>query len=153
MGLAQGWAVALAGVTGRIVSVEADIGAGLPGFGLIGLPDTALSEARVRVQAAVANSGEQWPKQKVTVSLAPADLHKRGAGFDLVLALVVLAAAEVVPAERLADTAVLGELGLNGTVHGLRGVLPAIAAAARSGLRRAIVPAVNLAEACLVEGI
>jgi magnesium chelatase family protein len=153
MELARGWAVALAGVTGRIVSVEADIGPGLPGFGLIGLPDTALSEARVRVQAAVANSGEQWPKQKVTVSLAPADLHKRGAGFDLVLALVVLAAAETVPAAPLAETAVLGELGLNGAVHGLRGTLPAVAAAARHGLRRAIVPAVNLAEACLIEDI
>ncbi|HZE67297.1 MAG TPA: YifB family Mg chelatase-like AAA ATPase [Sporichthyaceae bacterium] len=153
MGLARGWAVALAGVTGRIVAVEADVGDGLPGFGLIGLPDTALSEARVRVQAAVANSAEQWPKRKVTVSLSPADLHKRGAGFDLVLALVVLAAADVVPAAALADTAVLGELGLNGAVHGLRGVLPAVAAAARSGLRRAIVPAVNLAEAALVEDI
>jgi magnesium chelatase family protein len=153
MGLARGWAVALTGVIGRVVSVEADIGAGLPGFSLIGLPDTALSEARVRVQAAVANSGEQWPKQKVTVSLAPADLHKRGAGFDLVLALVVLAAADVVPAAALANTVVLGELGLNGAVHGLRGVLPAVAAAARNGLRRALVPAVNLAEACLVDGI
>jgi magnesium chelatase family protein len=152
-GLARGWSVALAGLTGRVVSVEADIGAGLPGFGLIGLPDTALSEARVRVQAAVANSEEQWPKQKITVSLSPADLHKRGAGFDLVLALVVLAAAGSVPAECLADAVVLGELGLNGAVHGLRGVLPAIAAARRHGLRRAIVPTANLAEAGLVEGI
>jgi magnesium chelatase family protein len=140
-------------VTGRIVSVEADTGPGLPGFGLIGLPDTALSEARVRVQAAVANSGEDWPKQKVTVSLSPADLHKRGAGFDLVLALVVLAAADAVPAAGLAETAVLGELGLNGAVHALRGVLPAVAAAARSGLRRAMVPAANLAEAALIEDI
>jgi magnesium chelatase family protein len=151
--LARAWGVALAGVTGRVVSVEADIGAGLPGFGLIGLPDTALSEARVRVQAAVANSGEQWPKQKITVSLSPADLHKRGAGFDLVLALVVLAAAGSVPAGLLADTVVLGELGLNGAVHGLRGVLPAIAAARRRGLVRAIVPATNLAEAGLLEDI
>lgn len=153
MGLARGWAVALTGVTGRVVTVEADIGAGLPGFGLIGLPDTALSEARVRVQAAVANSDEQWPKQKITVLLSPADLHKRGAGFDLVLALVVLAAADAVPAVPLAETVVLGELGLNGAVHGLRGVLPAVAAASRRGLRRAIVPIANLAEANLVENV
>jgi magnesium chelatase family protein len=153
MGLARGWSVALAGVTGRLVGVEADVGPGLPGFGLIGLPDTALSEARERVRAAVQNSGEAWPKQKVTVSMSPADLHKRGGGFDLVLALVVLAAAGAVPEDATAGMVVLGELGLDGSVHGLRGVLPAVAAVGRSGLTRVMVPVANVGEAGLVDGL
>ncbi|HEX3828069.1 MAG TPA: YifB family Mg chelatase-like AAA ATPase [Sporichthyaceae bacterium] len=152
-GLARSWSVALAGVTGRVVGVEADVGPGLPGFGLIGLPDTALSEARERVRAAVQNSGETWPKQKITVSMSPADLHKRGGGFDLVLALVVLAAAGAVPEGACTDLVVLGELGLDGTVRGLRGVLPAVAAAARGGLKRVMVPTANLNEAALVDGV
>jgi magnesium chelatase family protein len=153
MGLARSWSVALAGVAGRVVGVEADVGPGLPGFGLIGLPDTALSEARERVRAAVQNSGEAWPKQKVTVSMSPADLHKRGGGFDLVLALVVLTAAGAVPEGACSGLVVLGELGLDGTVRGLRGVLPAVAAAARWGLKRVMVPTANLDEAALVEGV
>jgi magnesium chelatase family protein len=153
MGLARAWSVAVTGVTGRLVGIEADVGPGLPGFGLIGLPDTALSEARERVRAAVQNSGEAWPKQKVTVSMSPADLHKRGGGFDLVLALVVLAAAGAIPAGACTQLAVLGELGLDGTVRGLRGVLPAVTAVARSGLARVLVPAANLTEAALVEGL
>lgn len=150
MGLARSWSVSLAGVTGRVVGVEADIGPGLPGFGLIGLPDAALYEARERVRAAVANSGESWPKQKVTVSMSPADLHKRGGGFDLVLALVVLAAAGGVSQAALGDLVVLGELGLDGSVRGLRGVLPCVAAAARAGFTRVLVPGANVAEARLV---
>lgn len=152
MGLARGWSVALCGVTGRLVSVEADIGNGLPGFSLIGLPDAALNEARDRVKAAVQNSAEDWPQQKVTVSLSPADLHKRGSGFDLALAAVVLAANGAIPAGSLADLVILGELGLDGTVRDLRGVLPAVAAASRSGMVRVVVPAANAAEAALVAG-
>lgn len=149
-GLARGWAVALTGVTGRVVSVEADLAQGLPGFSLIGLPDTALSESRERVKAAVVNSGATWPNQKVTVSLGPADLQKRGAGFDLALAIVVLAAAGQIPPAELAGVAMLGELGLDGTVRELRGVLPAVAAAARAGLGRVLVPEANVDEARLV---
>ncbi|MGQ0467961.1 MAG: YifB family Mg chelatase-like AAA ATPase [Sporichthyaceae bacterium] len=149
-GLARGWGVALTGVTGRVVSVEADIGLGLPGFALIGLPDTALSEARERVKAAVVNSGATWPNQKVTVSMSPADLQKRGAGFDLALALVVLAAAGQVPLAEVEGVAMLGELGLDGSVRELRGVLPAVVAAARAGLCRVLVPEANVEEARLV---
>ncbi|HEY2833192.1 MAG TPA: YifB family Mg chelatase-like AAA ATPase [Sporichthyaceae bacterium] len=153
MGLGRSWSVALTGVTGRLVSVEADVGNGLPSFALIGLPDTALSEARERVRAAVTNSEENWPKQKITVSMSPADLRKSGAGFDLVLALVVLAAAARVPQEALADLAVLGELGLDGSVRGLRGVLPAVATASRAGLGRVLVPRTNATEAALVPDV
>ncbi|MGQ0844567.1 MAG: YifB family Mg chelatase-like AAA ATPase [Sporichthyaceae bacterium] len=149
----RGWGVALTGVQGRVVSVEADIGSGLPKFALIGLPDTALSEARERVKAAVSNSGRQWPEVKVTVSLSPADLHKRGSGFDLALALVVLAATKQVPAEDVARLVMIGELGLDGRVRSLRGVLPAVAAAAREGFGRILVPEANVEEAQLVDGV
>ena len=132
-GLARGWSVALVGVTGELVSIEADVGVGLPGFSLLGLPDAALNESRDRVRAAVANSGEAWPKQKVTVAMSPADLHKRGSRFDLALAAIVLAADGKVPADGLADRVLLGELGLDGGLRVVRGVLPAVAAAARAG--------------------
>lgn len=152
-GVGRGFGVALTGVQGRVVCVEADIGNGLPGFALIGLPDTALSEARERVKAAVSNSGEEWPAAKVTVSLSPADLHKRGSGFDVALALTILAAAAKVPAPAVADLVMLGELGLDGRVRALRGILPAVAAAARAGHRRVLVPEANVEEAALVEGV
>ncbi|MGQ0631735.1 MAG: YifB family Mg chelatase-like AAA ATPase [Sporichthyaceae bacterium] len=153
MGLARGWAVALAGLTGRLVSVEADVGTGLPGFALIGLPDTALSEARDRVKAAVLNCGEDWPKQKVTVSLSPADLRKHGSGFDVALAAVVLAAAGRVPAAEIASRVLIGELGLDGGLRATRGVLSAVIAAERAGFDRVVVPEPHAAEAALVEGV
>ena len=152
-GVGRAWGVALTGVHGRVVSVEADIGGGLPGFALIGLPDTALSEARERVKAAVNNSGESFPQHRVTVSLSPADLHKRGSGFDLALACAVLAADGKVPAYDVQCLVMLGELGLDGKVRELRGVLPAVAAAARAGLERVLVPQANVAEAELVENV
>jgi magnesium chelatase family protein len=152
-GLARGWSVALVGVAGQLVSIEADIGMGLPGFALIGLPDAALNESRDRVKAAVTNTGEAWPNRKVTVSMSPADLHKRGSHFDLALAAIVLAANGEVPRDELVDRVLLGELGLDGGLRPLRGVLPAVSAAARAGIKRVVVPEPNAAEAALVEGV
>jgi magnesium chelatase family protein len=150
MAVARGWSVAVHGVEGRLVEVEAHLATGLPAFALVGLPDTALFEARDRVRAAITNSGESWPSRRVTVSLSPADLHKRGSAFDLVLAAVILAAAGVVPRGSLLDVVVLGELGLDGRVRGVRGVLPAVTAAAAAGIRRVVVPDPNVREARLV---
>jgi len=151
--VARAWSVAVHGVEGRVVEVEAHLAPGLPGFFLVGLPDTALFEARDRVRAAIVNSGEHWPNRRLTVSLSPADLHKRGSAFDLVLAAVVLAAAGLVPAQALHDLVVLGELGLDGRVRAVRGVLPAVAAAAAAGLRRVVVPDPNAREAGLIPGV
>jgi magnesium chelatase family protein len=150
VGVARAWSVAVHGVEGRLVEVEAHLSQGLPGFSLVGLPDTALFEARDRVRAAILNSGEPWPNRRLTVSLSPADLHKRGSAFDLVLAAVILATAGLVPSEELHDLVVLGELGLDGRVRSVRGVLPAVAAAAAAGLRRVVVPDLNAREASLV---
>src|SRR5262245_9268712 len=153
MGLARSWSVSLHGLEGSLVEVEADVSPGLPAFVLIGLPDTALSEARDRVRTAVVNSGEPWPPGRLTVSLSPAALHKRGSSFDLAMACALVAANGLLPVDALHGVVLLGELGLDGRIRSIRGVLPAVLAAARCGIRRLIVPAPNRAEAALVPGI
>src|SRR4249920_1358113 len=153
MGLARSWSVSLHGLEGSLVEVEADVSSGLPAFVLIGLPDTALIEARDRVRAAVVNSGEPWPPGRLTVSLSPASLHKRGSSFDLAMACAIIAANGLLPVDALHDVVLLGELGLDGRIRAVRGVLPAVLAAARSGMRRVVVPALNRAEAALVPDV
>ncbi len=153
MTLGRALAVSLVGVNGHLVEVEADLAAGLPGLTLIGLPDTALHEARDRIRAAIVNSGESWPQRRITLGLSPASLPKRGSGFDLAMAAAVLQAAGAIPPEALSGRVLLGELGLDGRVRAVRGVLPCVLAAASVGVERVIVPAPNAAEAALVPGI
>ncbi len=153
MALARARSVALTGVEGHVVDVEAHIGMGLPGFSLVGLPDTALAEARSRVRAAVANSEQDWPQRKLTVALSPATLPKAGSHFDLAIAVAVLAAAEVLPQSALDGAVLLGELGLDGRIKPVRGTLPSVLAASAAGWRRFLVPEPNVAEARLVEEI
>ena len=146
-------AVALLGLTGALVDVEADISSNLPAFVLIGLPDTALNEARDRVRAAATNSGCGLPNRKLTVNLSPAALPKHGSGFDLAIAMSVLAAAGTVNVESVARVVHLGELGLDGRLRPITGILPAVLAAVRAGARTVMVPAGNSDEAGLVPGI
>jgi magnesium chelatase family protein len=153
MPIAHTHSMALVGVHGHDVEIEADIQNGLPALLLVGLPDTALREARDRIRAAITNSGEQWPLRRITVGLSPASLPKRGSGFDLGIAVAVLSAAGSVPAAAIDGVAFLGELGLDGQLRPVRGVLPAVAAAAASGFRRVAVPRANAAEAALVPGL
>ncbi|HKD99273.1 MAG TPA: YifB family Mg chelatase-like AAA ATPase, partial [Micromonosporaceae bacterium] len=120
---------------------------------LVGLPDTALHEARDRVRAALVNSGEAWPNRRITVNLLPAWLPKHGSSFDLAVATTVLAGAGMLPLAPLGGVVLLGELGLDGTVRPVRGVLPCILAAARAGMTRAVVPLGNAHEASLVPGV
>jgi magnesium chelatase family protein len=150
--LGRCFAVGLVGVTGHVVEVEADVAAGLPAFTLVGLPDTSLSEARDRVRAAAANAGCPLPARRITVNLSPAALPKTGTGFDLAVAAALLAASGAVPADSVAARVHLGELGLDGRVRAVRGVLPALVAAVRAGLTRFVVPSANLDEARLVPG-
>ncbi|TMR90280.1 YifB family Mg chelatase-like AAA ATPase [Nonomuraea basaltis] len=153
MAVARTRSVALVGVTGRIVEVEADVGNGLAGIHLIGLPDTALSEARDRVRSAVVNSTYPWPDARIIVSLFPASLPKRGSQFDLAIAMAILGAAGVIPADRIAEPFFLGELGLDGRIRPVRGVLPSILGAAKQGDATVIVPSANSAEAALVPDV
>lgn len=153
MALARTWAVALAGLAGHVVAVEADLANGLPATTVIGLGDVAVTQARERVRSAVINTGAKWPEKRITLALSPAALPKRGAGFDLAMAVAVLAAAEVVPVRAAGETVLIGELGLDGRVHPVRGTLPSLMAVRAAGRRSAIVPVDNLAEACLAGGV
>jgi magnesium chelatase family protein len=150
--LARAYSVALVGVRGHLIEVEADIASGLPATILVGLPDPALREARDRIRAAIVNSGETWPNSKITVGLSPAALPKRGSGFDLAIAAAILAAAEAVPAAALAGKMFLAELGLDGRLRPVPGVLPAVVAAEAS-VDTIVVAAQNVAEAALVPGV
>ncbi|WP_214370663.1 YifB family Mg chelatase-like AAA ATPase [Pseudonocardia sp. H11422] len=152
-GLARAWSVALRGVDGQLVEIEAAIGGGLPGIHLVGLPDAALHESKDRVRAAVVNSGRAWPNERIVMALSPATLRKTGSSFDLALACCVLAASGVVGQEALDRTVLLGELALDGRLRPVRGVLPCLLAARSAGLGRVVVPAATLPEAALVDGL
>ncbi len=153
MALARSYAVGLVGLDGHVVEVEADLAQGLPGLTVIGLPDASLAEARDRVRAAVVNSGHSWPQRRITLALSPAWLPKKGSGFDLALAASVLAAHGVLPADALLGRVLLGELGLDGRVRPVRGVLPAALTARAAGFEALVVPLDNLAEARLLPGV
>ncbi|MGV9556107.1 YifB family Mg chelatase-like AAA ATPase [Streptomyces sp. NPDC003522] len=153
MGFARTCSVALVGVEGVVVEVQADLEPGVAAFTLVGLPDKSLSESRDRVRAAVVNSGGEWPQKKLTVGLSPASVPKAGSGFDLAIASAVLGAAERIDPRVLADIVMIGELGLDGRVRPVRGILPAVLAAADAGYAQVVVPECAAAEAALVPGV
>ncbi|MGY0007860.1 YifB family Mg chelatase-like AAA ATPase [Micromonospora sp. I033] len=153
MSYAKVLCVGLVGMAGHVVEVEADLAPGLPGVVISGLPDTALHEARDRVRAAIVNSGQKWPNRRITLNLLPATLPKYGSAFDLAIAVAVLGGSGELPLVPLEATVVLGELGLDGTVRPVRGVLPMVAAAARAGFPQVVVPAGNAAEAAVIPGV
>src|SRR6476660_8371170 len=153
MPIARTLGVALTGLTGQIVEVQADLSAGLPGLTFTGLPDTSVVEARDRIRAAVLNSGSTWPNRRITLALLPADVRKAGSRFDLAMAIAILAAAGRVAAEAIADVVWIAELGLDGCLCSVRGVLSAMIAARRAGVRRVVVPSANAAEATLVDAV
>lgn len=146
-------AIALTGLQGTAVTVEAAVSQQLPGMTIIGLPDTALAEAKLRVRSATAQAGLPLSKRFLTVNLSPAALPKHGAGFDLAIALAALAASRQLPAEQLLDTAHLGELALGGELRRPAGLLSSVVAARQLGFVRAMVPAECAREARLVPGI
>ncbi|MBU5422752.1 YifB family Mg chelatase-like AAA ATPase [Cellulomonas hominis] len=152
MSLGRTQAVGLVGLAGHVVEVEAHLASALPAFVLVGLPDASLAEARDRVRAAVGSTGLTWPNRRVTVNLSPAALPKSGPAFDLAVAVAVLAAAGLLDPARAASAVHLGELGLDGRLRPVRGVLPAVAAAVAAGRCDVVVPAADAAEAALVPG-
>jgi magnesium chelatase family protein len=135
------------------VFVEVDISQGLPQFATVGLPDTSVKESRDRIKAAIKNSGYRFPRSHVTVNLAPADIKKEGTGFDLPIAVGILAAEELISEEALQNCLFIGELSLDGSIKGVRGVLPAALKAKGLGIQSIFVPRDNGAEAAMVEGI
>ncbi|AZH78447.1 Mg chelatase-like protein [Microbacterium sp. Y-01] len=153
MTTARTWAVALTGVDGHLVEVEADLSNQTPEFRIIGLPDKSLAEAVQRVHNACKNTGLELPRRRLTVNLSPASLPKHGAGFDLGVAVASLAAGGAVDARSISSVVHVGELGLDGRIRPVPGVLPAVFAASRAGFDTVIVPRGNEAEAKLVPGI
>ena len=145
--------ISLVGLTGHLIDIEADIGNGVPGFTLLGLPDAALSEARDRVRSAISNSSAQWPNKRITLALSPAALPKRGSSFDCAIAIALLAAAQEITLGRIDGAVVLGELTLDGRIKSVPGILPALRAAALHGIERAIIPSENFEEGSLIPGI
>ena len=151
--LAKVLSSAVLGIDAYRVEVEVDIASGLPSFSTVGLPEAAVKESKERVKSAITNSGYRFPDDRITVNLAPADIKKEGTGFDLPIALGILAATGILPVEGLGRHPVLGELSLDGRVKPVRGSLPMALAARQSGHPAIIVPWDNGLEASVVEGI
>ena len=144
---------AVVGVDALPVIVEVDVSYGLPIFTMVGLPDTSIRESRDRVRTAIRNSGFQFPSHRVTVNLAPADVRKAGASYDLPIALGILAATGVIVSRHVDTIVLLGELSLDGSIQPIRGVLPLAVAARREGKAAMLLPRANAAEARVVEGL
>jgi magnesium chelatase family protein len=144
---------ALFGVEACPVHVEVDVSFGMPAFTMVGLPDASVRESRDRVKSAIRNSGFEFPAHRITVNLAPADVRKAGAAFDLPIALGILAAQGVVERRDISDLIVLGELSLDGTIQPARGVLPIAAAARREGVAGVLLPRLNAREAAIIPGL
>ena len=141
------------GLNAYKVSVETDVLNGLPGFTIVGLPDTAINEARDRVRSAIKNSGFTFPAKKVVINLAPADLKKEGSNFDLPIAIGLLTEEGVLEEDKIKDYAFIGELSLDGTVRGVTGVLPLILGLKEVGVKNIFVPEINAVEAALAGGV
>lgn len=144
---------ALYGIEGHVIKVETDLSNGLPGFDIVGLPDAAVKESRERVRAAIKNSDFIFPQKRITINLAPADIRKEGSVFDLAIAAGILKASMYIDAENLGEYAFLGELSLDGTVKGIKGVLPMCISLKQSGYRKLILSKDNADEAALVNGM
>lgn len=143
----------LCGVDGQVVTVEVHVSRGLPGYTMVGLPDTAGRESRERVRAAMMTAGLEWPQMRVTVNLAPAAVRKTGSGLDLAIALALCCAGDALASGSLDRVGVLGELGLDGSVRPVPGTLALVDALAAAGVERVIVPEPNAREAGLVPGV
>src|SRR3989442_14482639 len=142
------------GIQGMFVEVEADLGAGLPTFSIVGLPDAAVRESRERVLAALRNCGYEFPARKITVNLAPAHVRKEGARFDLPIAVALLLASGQIPRDAsLLSGVFVGELALDGTLRPVRGILAVLAAAKREGFGPVWIPRENAREARAIGGV
>lgn len=147
------YSASLMGIDGLIVEVEVDISNGLPVFDIVGLPDSSVRESKERVRAALKNSGVSFPLQRITTNLAPADVKKEGAGFDLAIAIGVLAASGQLEGKQLDRLLLIGELSLEGGLRPLSGVLPMVMAAKKAGFTEVILPSRNAGEGALVDGM
>ena len=143
----------LTGIEGFPIEVETDVSNGLPGFDVVGLADTSIKEAKERVKNAIKNSLFEYPIKKITINLAPADVKKEGALYDLAIAVAILSCNEEMKIRGEKDFCFIGELSFDGTVKKVKGVLPLLISARNMGFRKFIVPKDNCREASFIEGI
>jgi len=143
----------LLGIEAVPVSVEVDVAFGVPSFTMVGLPDVGVRESRERIKSAIRNAGFEFPENRITINLSPADVRKAGATFDLPIALGILAASGVILQRSIGDTLLIGELSLDGSIQRARGALPVAVGARRAGARTMVLPAGNAAEAAVVDGL
>jgi magnesium chelatase family protein len=141
------------GIDGIRIDVEVDISFGLPAFNIVGLPETSVKESKERVRAAIRNAGFEFPNDRITINLAPADVRKEGSSFDLPIAVGILISMGIIKEEPVRNCLIAGELSLDGRIKGIRGVLPIAILAAREGVKILIVPPVNGNEASIVKGL
>lgn len=153
MSIAKINSCALSGLNGFIVTVEIDISRGLPAFDIVGLPDTVVRESKERIRTAIRNSGLTMPAKRIVVNLAPADVKKEGAYFDLPIALGILLASKQLEIENIEEAVFMGELSLDGEIRNVSGILPMVIAAFQNGKKRAYLPECNADEASVVEGM
>ncbi|TDX51954.1 YifB family Mg chelatase-like AAA ATPase [Orenia marismortui] len=151
--LAKAISNAVLGIDGYSVEVEVDLAKGLPAFTIVGLPDVAVKEAKERVRSAIKNTGYPFPIKRITVNLAPANIKKEGAAFDLPIAIAILAAADLIDNKRLKDYALIGELSLDGKIRSVKGILSMALAAKADGKKGIILPEHNSQEASVVENL
>jgi magnesium chelatase family protein len=151
--LAKVLSCAVVGLDGELIEVEVDRGRGLPSLVVVGLPDAAVKESGQRVEAAIKNSGLTWPRARLTINLAPANLRKEGPAYDLPIALGVLAASEQLPPDALDGAMVVGELSLDGGVRHVRGALSMAAKARAEGVKTLYIPADDAPEAAIIPDV
>ena len=144
---------AIEGIKAEFVRVEADVSNGLPVFHMVGYLSSEVKEAGERVRTAIKNSGYEYPAKRTVINLSPATLRKRGASFDLPIAVSILASLGQIPAERMEKCLIIGELSLNGRVRKVPGILPVVMEAMEHGITRCIIPMENAAEGALVKGM
>ena len=149
----RNFSAAVFGINAFIVEIETHLDNAVPGFSIVGLPDSAVKESRDRIPAAIKNSSIIFPSKKITINLAPADVKKEGSAFDLPIALGILSAMDIIPMEKFHRKIILGELSLEGVLRGIRGVLPIALEAIKEGYEEIILPSQNADEAALVGGI
>ena len=151
--LAKVYSAAMIGVDGELIEIECDLSSGLPGFVVVGLADKAIDESREMVRSALKNSNLTMPPKRITLNLAPADIHKDGTGYDLGMAMAVLCASQQIDIEQTKGSLFIGELALNGTLRPIRGAVLAASLAAKHGFSSVFVPKANANEAAIVAGV
>lgn len=145
--------MSLQGLEGHLIDVQVDVSAGMPNWGVVGLPDVSVKEAKERVRTAIKNSGYEFPSRKIVINLAPADTKKEGSFYDLPIAIGILMDFGDIKVQTMEEIVIIGELSLNGEINHVNGILPMCIEAKKLGIKKVIIPKKDANEAAIVEGL